>query len=313
MHPDRKDLLGLEPLAPEEIQEILDRARPFLPALQRPTTLPQPLRGRLAVNLFYEPSTRTRNSFELAARRLGAEVINMGAAGSSVQKGESLIDTGRTLDAMGADFIVIRHASSLAPELMARSVAAGVVNAGDGAHEHPTQALLDLLTLQEAFGSVKGLNVVIVGDILHSRVARSDLWGLTKLGARVTLVGPPTLLPAAFEALGARTAHRLDPLLPHADVLYMLRIQRERQQGGLFPSLEEYRELYALDGRRLQMLPRNARILHPGPANLGVEITEEVVGDPRALIHDQVRSGVAVRMAVLEMLAERRGVRAISA
>lgn len=313
MYPEGKDLLGLEALAASEIRSILDRARPFLPALSRPTTLSQTLRGRLVVNLFHEPSTRTRNSFELAARRLGAEVINMGAAGSSLQKGESLIDTGRTLDAMGADFIVIRHAAALAPHQVARAVAASVVNAGDGAHEHPTQALLDLLTLQEAFGGVRGLHVVMVGDILHSRVARSNLWGLTRLGARVTLVGPPTLVPAAFEVLGARTAHRLDPLLPQADVLYMLRIQHERQHGAPFPSLEEYRELYALDTRRLAILPRHARILHPGPANLGVEITEEVVADPRALIHDQVRAGVAVRMAVLEILAERRGVRAVPA
>jgi aspartate carbamoyltransferase catalytic subunit len=260
------------------------------------------LRGRTVVNLFYEDSTRTRISFEAAAKRLSADVINFGAKGSSVSKGESLKDTALTLQAMGADAVVIRHPASGAPHRLAQWVSGSVLNAGDGTHEHPTQALLDAYTMRHRAGHLEGLNVAIVGDVLHSRVARSNVLLLAILGARVTLIGPPTLLPVGVDKWPAEISYDLDEVLPKHDVVMMLRVQRERMSDSYFPSAREYARRYGMDARRMDLLPDHAIVMHPGPMNRGMEITPEVADSPRSTIVEQVSNGVSVRMAVLYLM-----------
>ena len=297
-----KDLLGLEELTADEIELVLNTAAPCKELFQREIKKLPTLRGRTVVTLFYEPSTRTRMSFEIAAKWMSADAVNLTVAQSSVAKGESFVDTVKTIEAVGADIIVIRHGMAGAPQLLAETVRAGVINAGDGAHEHPTQGLLDLYTIKERLGGFAGLRVVIVGDIKHSRVARSNIWGLTKLGARVTVVGPPTLIPPGVEAMGADVSYNLDEALEGADVVNVLRLQLERQKKGLFPSVREYARLYGMNMARVSRLAPEALLMHPGPANLGVEIAEEATNDPRSTITAQVSNGVAVRMALLYLL-----------
>ena len=298
-----KDLLGLADLAAEEIELILQTTVPCKEIFNREIRKLPTLRGKTVVTLFYEPSTRTRMSFEIAAKWLGADAVNLTVAQSSVAKGESFVDTARTIEAVGANVIIIRHPMAGAPKLLAETVAASVINAGDGAHEHPTQGLLDLYSIKERLGRFAGLKVVIVGDIMHSRVARSNIWGLTKLGARVTVVGPPTLIPPGLEELGVAISYNLDDALAGAHVVNVLRLQLERQKKGLFPSVREYARLYGMNKARADRLAPDALIMHPGPANLGVEISEEATANPRAIITTQVTNGVAVRMALLYLLA----------
>lgn len=302
-----KDLLGLEHLDRTEIELILDTAESTREIFAREVKKFPTLRGRTVVNLFYEPSTRTRSSFELAGKWLSADVINISPTGSSVQKGESLLDTVRTLAALGADAIVMRHSQAGAAEFIARHTRAAVINAGDGAHEHPTQALLDLFTLRRRRGSLDGLKVLIVGDLAHSRVARSNLWGMGRFGAEITLCAPPTLVPPGIEGLVPRLQVTTDlaTALPEAEVVMVLRLQRERQQKGLLPSLAEYSREYGLTRERLARCREDVIVMHPGPANLGVEISEEVASDPHSVITDQVTNGVAVRMALLYLLLGR--------
>ena len=302
-----KHLLSVTQLDPDEITRILDTADSFREVGTRIIKKVPALRGRTVVNLFYENSTRTRISFEIAAKRLSADVINFSTPGSSVAKGESLKDTALTLEAMGADAIVIRHSSSGSPYTLSRWVRASVINAGDGTHEHPTQALLDLFTIREHFPSFEGLRVAIVGDVLHSRVARSNVHALSKMGAEVTVVGPPTLIPPDAGAWGAQVSHELDPVLAKTSVCYMLRVQGERQRQQFFPSVREYARLYGLSRSRVAMLPEDALIMHPGPMNRGVEIASDVADLPRSLITDQVTNGIAVRMALLYLLLGGRG------
>jgi aspartate carbamoyltransferase catalytic subunit len=297
-----KHLLSVTQLGPEEITRILDTADSFREVGTRVIKKVPALRGRTVVNLFYENSTRTRISFELAAKRLSADVINFSTGGSSVSKGESLKDTALTLQAMGADAIVIRHSSSGSPHTLTRWVEASVINAGDGTHEHPTQALLDLFTIREHFPSFDGLRVAVVGDVLHSRVARSGTLALARMGAQVTLVGPPTLIPPEAPSWGAAVSYELDPVLPKLDVCYMLRLQRERQRQQFFPSVREYSRLYGLNRERVSALPDDALVMHPGPMNRGVEIASDVADLPRSLITDQVTNGIAVRMALLYLM-----------
>lgn len=298
----RKHLLGLEDLSSDEILHILETARGFKQVSERTIKKVPPLRGRTVVNLFFEPSTRTRMSFELAAKRLSADLLNFTAASSSTSKGETLIDTARNLEAMNVDIFVIRHAASGAAHLLSRSVRASVINAGDGAHEHPTQALLDLFTLQERFGRIEGLKIAIVGDILHSRVARSNLFALRTLGAEVRVAGPPTLMPPGVEQLGCTVYDRVDDAIEGVDAVMMLRIQLERQKGGLFPTLREYSLRYGLSETRLKRAAPHAIVLHPGPVNRGIEISPELADGPRSVILDQVANGVAVRMACLYLV-----------
>lgn len=297
----RKDLLGIAELSAGEILLLLDTARAFKQVGSRDVKKVPALRGRTLVNLFVEPSTRTRTSFELAAARLSADVLNITASASSLVKGETLKDTALTLQANNVDFIVLRHPSAGAARFLADRLAASIVNAGDGAHEHPTQALLDLFTIRERFGGrVEGLHVGIVGDILFSRVARSDLHGLLKLGARVTLVGPTTLVPPVFEQMGVRLARRLDDVLEDLDVVNLLRIQHERQRRAYFPGLGEFTSLFGLTKERAARLKPGALVMHPGPINRGVEIDSDVADDlSRSVILDQVTNGLAVRMAAL--------------
>lgn len=309
---NRKNVLDLDDFSPDEIEQVMATAEAMREVLSRPIRRVPTLRGKTIVNLFYEASTRTRISFELAAKNLSADVINVSASGSSVEKGESLVDTIRTLQALGADIVVIRHKMAGAPYLVAQHLHGSVVNAGDGWHAHPTQALLDLFTMRQKFGKLHGLNVVIVGDILHSRVARSNLWGLSKMGARVTLCGPPTLLPN----LGIN-GHRaglppvevsfdLDRSIRKADVIMALRIQKERQDGGLLPSLREYVKLFQVNGERLALARPNALVMHPGPMNEGIEIAPEVARCAQSVIEEQVTNGVAIRMGLLYLLAGER-------
>ncbi|WP_449241331.1 aspartate carbamoyltransferase catalytic subunit [Desulfoscipio gibsoniae] len=298
----RKDLLELKDLTAAEIQFLLDTAVPMKEIITRPIKKVPTLRGRTVVNLFYENSTRTRGSFELAAKYLSADSINISSSSSSVAKGESLYDTARTIQSLGADVVVLRHPMAGAPHLLAKTVGAAVINAGDGAHEHPSQALLDLFTVRESRGKLEGLTVVIVGDILHSRVARSDIWGFTSLGAEVRVCGPPTLLPPGLAETGARVFYRPEEALKGADVVIMLRIQKERQRQGLFPGLREYARLYGLNRERLALAKPDALVMHPGPMNRGVEIAHEIADGPAALIAEQVTNGVAVRMALLYLL-----------
>ena len=299
-----KHLLGLEEMSAEEIQLILDTADPMKDIIGRKIKKLPTLRGRSVVNLFYEPSTRTRTSFELAGKYLGADTINMAVSSSSVVKGESLIDTVQTLEVMGIDLIVVRHAAAGAPQLIAENVKAGVINAGDGMHEHPTQALLDMFTIRQHKEQLSGLKVVIMGDIMHSRVARSNIWGLIKMGAEVRLAGPKTLIPRGIEKTGAQIYSLPEEALEGADVVMVLRIQRERQKQALFPSLREYSRIYGLNKKRLGFAKKDALVMHPGPANLGVEIDADIAEGAQAVIREQVTNGVAVRMALLFLLLE---------
>ncbi|MEP7071060.1 MAG: aspartate carbamoyltransferase catalytic subunit [Verrucomicrobiota bacterium] len=296
---NRKDLVGLRELTAAEITLILDTADAFKQVGTREIKKVPALRGKTLVNFFVEPSTRTRTSFELAALRLSADVINISAATSSLTKGETLKDTAKILEANHVDIIVLRHSSAGAAAFLAERVRASLINAGDGAHEHPTQGLLDAYTIREKKKSLAGLHVVIVGDILFSRVARSNIFALTKLGARVTLVGPSTLVPAAFEKLGVTISHRIDEVLPSADVINLLRIQHERQRKEYFPGLGEYIRLFGLTKERARHLKPDCLIMHPGPINRGVEIDSEIADCNQSVILDQVSNGLAVRMAVL--------------
>jgi aspartate carbamoyltransferase catalytic subunit len=295
----RKDLLGLRELSAEEITTVLDSAEAFREVGTRDIKKVPTLRGRTLVNFFVEPSTRTRTSFELAALRLSADVINIAASASSLAKGETLKDTARNLEALHTDILVLRHGSAGAPQFLAERLGASVINAGDGAHEHPTQGLLDLYTIRAKKGRVEGLHVVIVGDILFSRVARSNIFGLTKLGARVTLVGPATLVPREFEKLGVAISHTIDDVLPDADVVNLLRIQHERQRKEYFPGLGEYIRLFGLTKSRARLLRKDCLIMHPGPINRGVEIDSDLADGAQSVILEQVTNGLAVRMAVL--------------
>ncbi len=298
-----KDLVGLEPLSAEQLRLILDTAEPFKEVSERPIKKVPALRGKTIVNLFFENSTRTRISFEFAEKRLSADTVNVAATGSSVSKGETLVDTARNLEAMRIDMVVIRHGSSGAARFLGERIRSSVINAGDGKHEHPTQGLLDILTLRDRFGRLEGLKVAIVGDILHSRVARSNIWGLTKLGAEVAVCGPPSLLPRNVRDLGVTVLPRVEDAIQWADALNVLRLQLERMQAGFIPSLREYNRVFGVSSERLARAPKPLAILHPGPMNRGVEIDSDVADGPHSVILPQVTNGVAVRMAVLYLLA----------
>lgn len=300
---NRKHLLGLEELTREEIQLILDTAEPFKEISERQIKKVPVLRGKTIVNLFFEPSTRTLTSFEFAEKRLSADTININVSQSSVVKGETLVDTARNLEAMRIDMVVIRHFSSGAPAFLAERIDSNVINAGDGWHEHPTQGLLDMLTLRDHFGKLKGLKVVIVGDVVHSRVARSNIWGLRKMGAKVGVCGPPTLIPSRIEELGVKVYPHVEDAIAEADALNVLRIQLERMQSNTFPSVREYNNLFGVTSKRLEKAGRDVLILHPGPLNRGVEIDSDVADGLNQVILKQVTNGVAVRMAVLFLLA----------
>jgi aspartate carbamoyltransferase catalytic subunit len=298
-----KDLLGLEHLTPEQIQRILDTAEPFKEVSERAIKKVPALRGKTIVNLFFESSTRTRISFEFAEKRLSADTVNVAAQGSSVSKGETLVDTARNLEAMRIDMVVIRHQSSGAARFLAERIQSNVINAGDGKHEHPTQGLLDLLTIRDKKGAIAGQRVCICGDILHSRVARSNIWGLLKLGAQVAVCGPYSLLPRGIEDLGVSVFRRIEEAIEWATVLNVLRLQLERMNAGFIPSLREYYRVFGVTQERLEHAPRELLILHPGPMNRGVEIDSRVADGPHSVILHQVTNGVAIRMAVLYLLA----------
>lgn len=301
-----KDLLGIKELSDEEIVLVLDTAAGFRDIISRDIKKVPTLRGKTTVNLFFEPSTRTRTSFELAAKRLSTDVINFSVPTSSVVKGESLIDTAMTVQALGADFIIIRHSSSGVPHLLSSKLKASVINAGDGINEHPTQALLDAFTIKEKKGDFKNLKVAIVGDIAHSRVAKSNIYSLTKLGAKVRLIGPPTLIPKDIEKLGVEVFHIMEEGLQDVDVIMMLRIQMERQDKGYFPTTEEYVKNWCLTSKRLSYAKKDAIVMHPGPMNRGIEITSEVADGPSSVILEQVTNGIAIRMAVMYLLTGSR-------
>ena len=309
----RKHLLDIESLTAEEITTVLDTAREFKAVGQRAIKKVPALRGKTVVNLFVEPSTRTRISFELAEQRLSADIVNFSADASSFKKGETLKDTALNLEALNADFIVIRHGASGAAHFLSRVVNSSVINAGDGAHEHPTQALLDAFTLRERKGKIAGLNVTILGDILYSRVARSNIWALTKLGAKVTLCGPSTLVPRTFEQMGCRVTYDVDEAIRDADIIHLLRIQHERQRKTMFPSIGEYTQLFGLNKARLAQTKPDALIMHPGPINRGVEIDSEIADSSRSVILEQVTNGLAVRMAVLFLVNGGKGPQEIAA
>ncbi len=302
---NRKDLLGLRDVSAAEIDEILKTAETMRHILLSGNKKTPHLQGKSIVTLFYENSTRTRMSFELASKYMSAAAANIAASSSSVSKGETLIDTGVTLDQMGTDVIIIRHPMAGAPHLLAKHVRASVINAGDGMHEHPTQALLDMLSMRTHLGGLCGAKVAIVGDVMHSRVARSNIWGLQTMGAQVVLCAPPTLIPTGIEQTGARIAPTIEDAVSGADVVMALRIQRERQQKGLFPSVSEYCNHWMLDGKRLALAKKSALVMHPGPMNRGVEISSEVADCAQSVIAEQVQSGVAVRMALLYLLTRR--------
>lgn len=297
-----KDLLGIKELSKDEIMLILDTASGFRDVLRRDIKKVPALRGKTAVNLFFEPSTRTRTSFELAEKRLSLDVLNLSVTTSSVVKGETLMDTALNVQALGADFMVIRHSSSGVPHLLSGNIKASVINAGDGTNEHPTQALLDAFTMMEKKGRIEGLRVAIVGDILHSRVAKSNIYLLTKFGAEVRLIGPPTLVPKRLEQLGVKTFYDMETGLKDADVVMMLRIQMERQDKGFFPSTLEYSRYWGLNMERLLLADKEAIVMHPGPMNRGLEIASDVADGPRSVILEQVTNGIAVRMAVMYLL-----------
>jgi aspartate carbamoyltransferase catalytic subunit len=300
---ERGNLLGLEELTGGEIDSILETAESFVEISERPLKKVPVLRGLTVVNLFFEPSTRTRISFEIAEKRLSADTVNFAAKTSSAVKGETLKDTARNIESMGIDMLVMRHSAPGAAAYLANILDCPVVNAGDGPHEHPTQALLDLFTVKQNRGKIAGLNVVIVGDILHSRVARSNIFGFSKLGASVTVCGPPTLIPPGIEELGAKVSYNLREVLPGADVVMMLRIQRERLKDCYFPTLREYSDLFGLNGEKMRLAKSDVTIMHPGPINRGVEMTPEVADGPYSVILEQVKYGLAVRMAVLYLLS----------
>ncbi len=298
----RRHLLALEDLSRTEIETILDAAEGFVEVSQRRRKKLTSLKGKVVVNLFFEPSTRTRTSFGLAAKRLSADTIDFSAGSSSLSKGETFIDTAKNIEAMGIDVMVVRHASPGAPLLLTQNLRCSVVNAGDGAHEHPTQGLLDIFTIRRAKGRLEGLTVALVGDIAHSRVARSNIHGLLKLGAHVIVCGPPTLVPQSIGRLGVEISYRLEDILPRCDVINMLRIQFERQRSGMFPSIHEYARLFGVDRQRLELAKPDILLLAPGPINRGVEITPDVADGPHSAILQQVTNGLAVRMAVLDLL-----------
>ena len=298
-----KDLVGLELLNADQIHTILDTAEPFKEISERTIKKVPMLRGKTIVNLFFEASTRTRISFEFAEKRLSADTVNIAASGSSVQKGETLVDTARNLEAMRIDMVVIRHNSSGAAKFLADRIPSNVINAGDGRHEHPTQGLLDMLTIRDKMGRIDGVKVCIVGDVLHSRVARSNIWGLTKLGAQVAVCAPRTLLPADIAEIGVKVFNRIEDAIEWAEVLNVLRLQLERMHGGYVPSLREYNRVFGVTRERVERAPRDLVILHPGPMNRGVEIDSDVADGPHSVILGQVTNGVAVRMAVLYLLA----------
>jgi aspartate carbamoyltransferase catalytic subunit len=298
----RRHLLGLEELSRDEIETILDTAEQFFEVSQRRRKKRSDLKGKVVVNLFFEPSTRTRSSFSFAAKRLSADTQDFTPQGSSLSKGETFIDTAKNIEAMGIDVMVVRHSVPGAPHLLSQHLHCSIVNAGDGAHEHPTQALLDIFTIRRMKGRVDGLTIGLVGDIAHSRVARSNIHGLLKMGARVIVCGPPTLVPRSIERLGVEVAYRLDDILPVCDVVNVLRIQFERQRGGLFPSIHEYFRLFGMHSERMRRAKPDILLLAPGPINRGVELTPEVADGPHSAILQQVTNGLAVRMAVLYLL-----------
>ena len=298
-----KDLIGLEPLDADQIRTILDTAEPFKEISERTIKKVPMLRGKTIVNLFFEASTRTRISFEFAEKRLSADTVNIASSGSSVVKGETLVDTARNLEAMRIDMVVIRHGSSGAAKFLADRIPSNVINAGDGRHEHPTQGLLDMLTIRDRLGHIEGVKVCIVGDVLHSRVARSNIWGLTKMGAEVAVCAPRTLLPADISEIGVKVFNRIEEAIEWAEVLNVLRLQLERMQAGYVPSLREYNRVFGVTRERIERAPRDIVILHPGPMNRGVEIDSDVADGPHSVILNQVTNGVAVRMAVLYLLA----------
>ena len=298
-----KDLLALEPLTAEQIRLILDTAEPLKEISERQIKKVPTLRGKTVVNLFFEASTRTRISFEFAEKRMSADSVNVASTGSSVTKGETLVDTARNLEAMRIDMVVIRHGASGAAQFLAERIESNVINAGDGTHEHPTQGLLDLLTLRDRFGDLAGRRVCICGDVLHSRVARSNIHGLRKLGAEVAVCGPRSLMPSAIDEMGVRVFARIEEAIEWAEALNILRLQLERMQGGYIPSLREYNRVFGVTRERLERAPRDVLILHPGPMNRGVEIDSDVADGPHSVILDQVTNGVAIRMAVLYLLA----------
>jgi aspartate carbamoyltransferase catalytic subunit len=299
----RKDILGIRDLSVEEINLILDTAESFIEVSTREIKKVPTLRGVTVMNLFYEPSTRTRTSFEIAAKRLSADTINISTATSSVVKGETFVDTAKNLEAMNPDIIVLRHSAAGAPHMLSRVVRQSVINAGDGAHEHPTQALLDMMTIREKKKRIAGLRVVIIGDIAHSRVARSNIYGLTKMGAKVAVAGPSTMMPRFVDRLGVEVHHHVKDAIRDADIIMMLRIQTERQDMSVFPSLREYANLFGLNRRRVALAKEDVIIMHPGPMNRGVEISPDVADGPYSVILDQVTNGVAVRMALLYLLS----------
>jgi aspartate carbamoyltransferase catalytic subunit len=295
----KKDLLTIETLTSRDITNYLDTAEKFLEILDRPIPIVPALRGKTILTLFFEPSTRTMLSFSMAAKRLSADVVSFSTATSAVKKGESLLDTARNIEAMKVDGVIVRHSASGAAQYLAERLNSFVINAGDGQHEHPTQAVLDMMTMRRHFGAIKGLNVLIVGDILHSRVARSNIHGLKIMGADVTVCAPPTLLPYGIEKLGVATTYQLDKVIADFDVVMALRIQLERQETGLFPSIREYRDLYGLTAERVKKMKSKGIVMHPGPTNRGLEIDPDVADGPRSVILEQVKNGVASRMAIL--------------
>ncbi|MFB3925684.1 MAG: aspartate carbamoyltransferase catalytic subunit [Syntrophales bacterium] len=299
----KKDILGIKDLSVEEINLILDTAESFIEISTREIKKVPTLRGKTIVNLFFEASTRTRTSFEIAAKRLSADAVNISASTSSVVKGETLIDTARNLEAMNPDIIVIRHSAAGAPHILSRLVKQSIINAGDGAHEHPTQALLDMMTIRQKKGRIGGLKIAIVGDIAHSRVARSNIHGLRKMGAGVAVAGPATMMPRGIQEMGVSVHHRMEDAIRDADIVMMLRIQIERQAVSIFPSLREYARFYCLDREKIKLAKEDVIVMHPGPINRGVEISPEIADGPYSVILDQVANGVAVRMALLYLLA----------
>ena len=299
----RKDILSMKDLKRDEIELILNTAESFKEVAERDIKKVPALRGKTVINLFFEASSRTRSSFEIAGKRMSADVINISASSSSTVKGETLIDTARNLQAMNPDIIVLRHPSSGAPALIARNVKASIINAGDGCHEHPSQALLDLLTIRQAKGKIAGLRVAIIGDIAHSRVARSNIYGLQTMGAEVIVAGLPTMIPCEIEKMGIKVFNSIDAAIDGADVIMMLRIQKERMDGPLFPTEREYSMLFGLNAKRLEKARKDVTIMHPGPVNRGVEISPDVVDGPSSVILNQVANGLAVRMALLFLLS----------
>ncbi|HCV43641.1 MAG TPA: aspartate carbamoyltransferase [Bacteroidetes bacterium] len=302
---ESRHLLGLQGMSQPDIQLILDTAISFREVLERPIKKVPPLQGKTIANMFFENSTRTRFSFELAERRLSADVLGFQASGTSVAKGETLKDTARNIEAMKVDMVVMRHSASGAPHYLSQVINANVINAGDGSHEHPTQALLDMYTIREKLGKLDGLHVCIVGDIAHSRVARSNIYGLKTMGAKVSVCGPATLMPRGIEKLGVDVYHHIDDIIPHVDVLNVLRIQLERDAGRLFPTIREFHNYYGITRQRLERSPKPITIMHPGPINRDVEISADVADSEHSVILQQVLNGVAIRMAVLYLLATR--------